>query len=387
MIDLLVISHACFRGVNRAVYTELMNKGYNIELVVPKKLEYPSGVLEADPANENDPPINFMELKGKNPRYYKYIGLIELLNARKPKYVILDADPVSMLALQIGKWARKTGTWFACLSCENLPLDLNSEVKRRGIKFLPVVILKRYLLNKSRKQVDVVFTISKDGTDIFKKEGFKKVVQTPLGFNPLYFHTDLNARNEVRESLNIDNATRVIAYFGRLTHEKGVHLFLDALGKLEESNWLVLMDEFSDYETPYQGLIKNKIDSLGLKDKILFISPTHTDIGKYMNASDLVVVPSISTPRWKEQYGRVIPESMACGKTILASESGTIPELLGNYGYTFPEGDVEQMKTAISNWLKGETLSTKTPQEISSYAMTNFSIEAQVTTFKNAFPE
>jgi glycosyltransferase involved in cell wall biosynthesis len=66
-------------------------------------------------------------------------------------------------------------------------------------------------------------------------------------------------------------------------------------------------------------------------------------MANYMNAADVVVLPSISTPKWKEQYGRVIPEAMACGKIVVGSDSGTIPELIADAGFTFPEGDASKL--------------------------------------------
>ena len=39
----------------------------------------------------------------------------------------------------------------------------------------------------------------------------------------------------------------------------------------------------------------------------------------YFNAIDILCVPSQTTPRWREQFGRVIIEAFACGYRLLAA--------------------------------------------------------------------
>ena len=72
-----------------------------------------------------------------NPRSYHFEGLIELLNEKKPVFIILDNDPVSMLATQLGKWSRQNQARLFCISNENLPLDIKSGLARRGSKGPP----------------------------------------------------------------------------------------------------------------------------------------------------------------------------------------------------------------------------------------------------------
>jgi glycosyltransferase involved in cell wall biosynthesis len=95
-----------------------------------------------------------------------------------------------------------------------------------------------------------------------------------------------------------------------------------------------------------------------------------------MNAADIVIVPSIRIPQWKEQYGRVAAEAMACGKHVIASETGALPELLGGYGDLFEEGNKDQLKDTIRFMLEGRPWS-KSASEIAGYAKENLSIQKQ----------
>jgi glycosyltransferase involved in cell wall biosynthesis len=80
---------------------------------------------------------------------------------------------------------------------------------------------------------------------------------------------------------------------------------------------------------------------------VVYFDASHSEMPNYMNAADVVVLPSISTPKWKEQYGRVIPEAMACAKIVVGSDSGTIPELISDAGFTFPEGDAHKLAEVL----------------------------------------
>jgi glycosyltransferase involved in cell wall biosynthesis len=71
-------------------------------------------------------------------------------------------------------------------------------------------------------------------------------------------------------------------------------------------------------------------------------------IAQQFHKIDVLVLPSRTTPVWKEQFGRVLAEAMACHVPVIGSNSGAIPEVIGDAGLIFPEGDV----TALANCLR-----------------------------------
>ena len=69
----------------------------------------------------------------------------------------------------------------------------------------------------------------------------------------------------------------------------------------------------------------------------------------------MLVLPSHTTPTWKEQFGRVIVEALWCGVPVVGSDSGEIPwliELTGG-GLIFPEGDRAALAARLSE-LRGD---------------------------------
>lgn len=383
MLDLLVVSHACFTAINRNIYSLFIRDNWNLELVIPETLQFPSVLKKADPAMPGDPPIHFLPLVGNNPRTYQFQGLFELLDEKKPAIVLLDNDPVSSLALKIGTWCHKNNAALFCISCENLSLGILDTVRRRGISSIPATVYKRGLLYRTKSVVNGVFTINKDGQKIFQAEGYKNVRQIPLGFDANYFFPDKVKRDALRKTLGLQSLT--FAYFGRLTKEKGIHLMIEALSGLKEYDWHLVMDHFDASATAYTQEVSELLAKAGILDRVIFVSPTHFEIAGYMNAVDVIVVPSVSVPNWKEQYGRVAAEALACGRLVIASDSGALPDLTGGYATIFPEGDVQGLRDKLEKLLQTNYTPDFSVEEIAGYAKERLSIQRQKIVMQDAF--
>lgn len=351
MIDVLVISHSCFRIVNRAVYRKMADS-LTLEILAPKCLYTGGKKIEHDPRIEEDPVIYFRELTKSNPRLYSYDGLKVVLESTRPKLVILDNDPLSVLGVQLGKWCKKNGSVLQAITCENLSFSMSASYSRNGLKGIAPGLFKNVALLLVRNRVKTLYVINNQGKSIYEKAGFKKVVKIPLGFDPGVFHPSKESRKVIRDKHNIANST-VVSYFGRLVKEKGVHLLLDALSQLKDLNWNLFIDKFESHLSDYHQTIASKIEEYGFADRVVYVIANHTEIADYMNASDIVVLPSISTKKWVEQYGRVVPEAMACSNLLIVSNSGTPKELIDNNGLTFEEGNVANLvavlRDSISN--------------------------------------
>ena len=71
---------------------------------------------------------------------------------------------------------------------------------------------------------------------------------------------------------------------------------------------------------------------------------------------DVLVVPSTTVPHWKEQFGRVLIEAMACGIPVVGSDSGEIPQVIGEAGLIFPEEHEASLRGHLSRLMKDKRL-------------------------------
>jgi glycosyltransferase involved in cell wall biosynthesis len=71
---------------------------------------------------------------------------------------------------------------------------------------------------------------------------------------------------------------------------------------------------------------------------------------------DVLVVPTETTARIREQFGRVIVEAMATGIPVIGSTCGAIPEVIDGAGLVFPERDAEALADALRRILANAEL-------------------------------
>src|SRR5439155_24845569 len=66
-----------------------------------------------------------------------------------------------------------------------------------------------------------------------------------------------------------------------------------------------------------------------------------------LQSLDVLVLPSLSQPSWIEQFGRILVEAMACGVAVVGSTCGELPDVIGDGGLTFPEGDIAALASML----------------------------------------
>lgn len=140
----------------------------------------------------------------------------------------------------------------------------------------------------------------------------------------------------------------VIGCVGRFAKEKGIKTLLRALSRLPENCLLLLVSSASP---PLQLL--EEIRSVGVESRVkIFFGIDHKEFPCYMNLFDVAVLPSETTPFWKEQFGRVMIEAMACGVPVIGSSSGAIPEVIGDAGLIFEEKNAGDLQKKIMMLIK-----------------------------------
>jgi glycosyltransferase involved in cell wall biosynthesis len=343
-IDILAVGHAPVLQINRRLYRALVRLGWRVEIAIPLYLPWTSHVNDVQPDDPDDPPIHRLEPRGRHVRYWSWKGLEVLLDRRQPRIVYLENGPDSMMAWTIGGWCRRNGAKLIVNTYEN---DLPSlgEAFRHRRPAAALRSLRSHIWGRlARSRIAHVIAICEDGHAAMRSIGFADVVSVmPLGFDPVLFFPDPARRAAIREALGLTSP--VIAYFGRLTPGKGAHLLAAALGRIKDRPWQFLIDDFEHGED--MAWLSQAIDSAGIDDRTIKFAASHDAMPDYMRAADIVVVPSLV----KEQYGRVVPEAMACGCAVIVSDAGALPELVGDAGIVVTRGDVAALARSIANLL------------------------------------
>ena len=91
---------------------------------------------------------------------------------------------------------------------------------------------------------------------------------------------------------------------------------------------------------------------LGIADRVRFLGRRpSTQMPDVYRSLDVLVLPSRRQRNWKEQFGRVLVEAMACGVPVVGSDCGEIPHVVGGAGLIFPEGDVAALRERLARLL------------------------------------
>lgn len=131
-------------------------------------------------------------------------------------------------------------------------------------------------------------------------------------------------------------------YAGRLVPEKGVDVLLRAAADAPELRLRILGNG------PERAALTALAQSLGLGERAQFVNGLpSTQMPSFYAGLDALVLPSRTQPNWKEQFGRVLIEAMACGVPVLGSDSGEIPNVIGDAGLVFSEGDARALADGL----------------------------------------
>lgn len=149
--------------------------------------------------------------------------------------------------------------------------------------------------------------------------------------------------------------TRKIGFVGRLTPEKGVECLLTAFARVST--------QFSGIQliivgSGPQGLIlKNRVVDLGISQKVVFTgSVDHYSAIELIETLDILILPSIDTVFWKEQFGHVIIEAMALGVAVIGSDAGAISWVIQDAGLVFAQNNVNDLSNKLALLLSDEAL-------------------------------
>jgi glycosyltransferase involved in cell wall biosynthesis len=355
-MKILVASHTYIVDLNREKLRALaqLEPGIEVTVVVPKRWK-PGGVqnkiIDSEFVNEGSfkviPVSNFSQ---NNQGLLTFgLDLIPVLKQFKPDIIQVEQGSKAVTYAEFITLNKRLGlkaknlffTWW------NLPYQL---------KF-PISTLESYNLQNT----DGIVVGNKDGAEILRERGYQGAMEImpQLGVDERLFKPV--PQPELREQLGIQPHEFVVGFVGRFVEEKGLLTLIEALAGLKDLPWKgVLLGRGELRETLIQ-----KTAELGLQDRLIFVeSVPHDQVQRYINLMDTLVLPSETTYKfktltsvgWKEQFGHVLIEAMACKIPVIGSNSGEIPHVIGNGGLIFPEKNVEILQDCLRQLIEKPNL-------------------------------
>ncbi len=205
----------------------------------------------------------------------------------------------------------------------------------------------------------------------------KKVVAIPRGADTNFFYPGAVTREEALEKKTKDYGfpaeLPVITIPGRLTYWKGQDVFLEALGKMRNHRYGVLVLGSDQGRTEYSDKLRALAGKLPEETQVVFRDHS-SEMEKVYALSDIVVNASSAQP---EAFGRTIPEAQAMGRLVLATAHGGACETIadGKTGFLVPPGDADAMARKLDEMLGMDAEKKRAMEEAAVESVrTNFSV-------------
>jgi glycosyltransferase involved in cell wall biosynthesis len=265
-------------------------------------------------------------LPGKHHLHVYRRGLRDVIERSQPDLFYFDQEPWSLSTQQAVRAAAR-------LPCAIVGYTWQNLMKRYPP---PFEALERWVHRRTR----MIIAGNEEAAEILRRRGYEGLIRVipQFGVDTAAFRPAASTRADLR--LPPDGV--LVGFVGRLVPEKGLATVVEAVARVPGIR-LALAGA-----GPEEGALREQARRLGVTDRVHFLGGFPSDRVPYvMRALDALVLPSRTTSRWKEQFGRVLIEAMATGVPVVGSSSAEIPRVIGNAGLVFEEGDVEDCAGAL----------------------------------------
>ncbi|MFA5118288.1 MAG: glycosyltransferase [Candidatus Omnitrophota bacterium] len=151
-----------------------------------------------------------------------------------------------------------------------------------------------------------------------------------------------------RKKLNLKSDGKIILFIGQLIEVKGVMYLLEAIKRIKENRQSnVTLYVVGDGDLRHE--VETFVESSGLQEQVKLCGKRNYDeIPDWIGASDCLCLASI-----REGFPCVVVEALSCGRPVVASKVGGIPDLIsGKNGFVCQPRDVEMLALALCRALE-----------------------------------
>lgn len=341
---LLLIGHTYLVSENRKKVTALQSY-FDVLLVIPRIERIKSFSPHTSLRNEVNESFEMVALPfWGNPESgtrYALRGLSLLIKKGGFDVILVEAEPWTWVRWQT--WFLKRvyapRALFGEFTWENLPrLSWKGEILRLI-----------YILAAATS--DLVIAGNQGAAKLCQSAGFspiKTLVAPQVGVDPnQYCPISSEKKREYRATQKLPLDSMVVGFVGRWAEEKGIRDLLGAVRLCRAEGHDIHLALLG------AGCLEAEVKEEARQCSWIHLFPPcpHYEVQLFIQSLDLFALPSrtVQTRRrvWKEQFGHVLIEAMACGVPVIGSDCGAIPEVIQNSEAIFPEGDREAMAQLI----------------------------------------
>jgi len=260
--------------------------------------------------------------------------VITALKSHQPHLIDLGHEPYSVACAEL----LTLRDWFA----PGVPIVMQAN-QNINHNYPPPF---NWLEQRAFRRVACAYACSETVVEVLRAKGFTKPAPiVPFGVNTDAFRPRPAGRKP--------SGPLTIGFVGRMLPGKGLDLLAAALEKLKSEEWQLLIVG----DGPEREGFEQRLAAAGLSDRATFTGAIKFDlVPDYFHQIDMLVLPTETTKRIREQFGRVLVEAMASGIPVIGSTCGAIPEVIGDAGLVFTEGDPEALAEALRRMLSDEEL-------------------------------
>ena len=317
-----MLSKALVVGIYQRKLADMARLGVELLAVVPPSWKDERGETPLERTDYGGYRLEVLPLVNNGDFHlHFYRGLGRVMRDFRPHIVHIDEEPYNLAAWQALYYAQRIGAKSLFFSWQN--------ILRRYPP--PFGWGERWML----RSVDYALVGTQGAADVWRSKGYRGALSVIPQFG-----TD--------ETLFTPAASTpprpfTIGYFGRLVEEKGIHILLDAVAQLGGDWRLLLLGS-----GPERDSLMAQAARLGIADCVQFAPPVPSlEIPPLYHKIDVLALPSLTRPHWKEQFGRVLVEAMMSGVPVIGSDSAAIPDVIGEAGLIVPEGDALALASAL----------------------------------------
>jgi len=357
--NLVIISHAYVYAPYRAKIEALAKyKDLNITLITPE-FGLEGGGQKVYTTPYEGKAYKHIILSGfftGKLNFFIFRNLKKTLQSLNPDIIMLEEEYWTQVAAQVSYVTKKflPETKLILLSQENIChiWDREAQSPYQKLRYASFHLLEKFIIPRLDGLIFQFPEVWQDFEQRMLALKFKGLKGTfpQLGVDYDRFCTPIEASklDEIRNSLHIKPEDFVYGYIGRLTLEKGIEDMIYSFAGWHKTNTRVLI--IGNGSEEYINTLNTLIDKLNL-NHIISLHPAiaFDDIPAYFQLLDISILLSHTTPIWKEQFGRVLVESMAAGTPVIGSDSGAIPLVIGDTGYIVPEKDIIYIRKALND--------------------------------------